>query len=155
MAAPAGAQYAPQPRPYDYGQGYGQGYAHQNFGQVRALQARVDRLQRRIERLDRRDALRERLARRLRDETRELERRLRVAARNGLNPYEANGIERRVVQLESRVRSALGRRYDRDEDYGYGRRDGYDGQHAYYGDDNRERGRDRDQDGRGRDRDDD
>ena len=151
-ATPAAAQYFPQPQGYGYGQGY-------HYGQVRALQARVDRLQRSIERLDRRDALRERTARRLREETREVERRLRFAARNGLNPYEANGIERRVAHLEDRVRSATGRRWDRyDNDNrhgGYNGHDGYNSQQAYYGDRDRNGREDRYEDDRRRDRDDD
>lgn len=128
-ATPAAAQYFPQPQAQGYG--YGQGYHH---GQVRALQARVDRLQRRIERLDSRNVLRERTARRLRDETRDVERRLRIAARHGLNPYEANGIERRVAYLEQRVRTSAGGRWNGYEDRGYGYNGHQGSQYGYYDD---------------------
>ena len=52
FATPAAAQYYPQAQPY--GQPYGYGY-NNNYGQVRALQARINQVQRQIERLDRRD----------------------------------------------------------------------------------------------------
>src|SRR5688500_18884774 len=89
LAAPAAAQWAP-PQPQGYGYGYGQG----NYGQVRRLQVRIDQLQRQISHLDRRNILSEREANRLRNESRDLERRLRYAARNGLHGREAYGIER-------------------------------------------------------------
>src|SRR5207244_791698 len=53
VASPAAAQYYPQPQqqPYGYGNAYGGqpygggygGYGFNNYGQVRALQARIDR----------------------------------------------------------------------------------------------------------------
>lgn len=95
-AAPAAAQYQPQP------QGYGYGY-HNNYGQVRRLQVRIDQLQRQISRLDKRDILSEREARRLRAESRDIERRLRYAARNGLNGRERYSIERGIQRLEVRI----------------------------------------------------
>ena len=95
-AAPAAAQYYQQP------QGYGYGY-NNNWGQVRRLQARVDQLQRQIRHLDSRNILSEREAARLRQNSREIEQRLRYAARNGLNPQEAYGIERRIQRLEIRI----------------------------------------------------
>lgn len=95
-AAPAAAQYYPQPQ--------GNAYGHQgNWGQVRRLQARVDQLQRQIIQLDRRNILSEREAARLRNDSREIEQRLRYAARNGLNPQESHGIERRIQRLEVRI----------------------------------------------------
>ena len=60
-ASPAAAQYFPQPQPYGYGAqpyGYGNGYNNGyqgNWGQVRALQARIQRVEWQINRLDRRD----------------------------------------------------------------------------------------------------
>lgn len=109
VAAPAAAQYYP-PQP----QGYGYGY-HNNYGQVRRLDARIDALQRQIRHLDRRDILSEREANRLRHQSNELERRLRYAARNGLSGWEAQDIERRIYRLEARLhRDALDRnRYGR------------------------------------------
>ena len=119
-AAPAAAQYYQQP------QGYGYGY-NNNWGQVRRLQARVDQLQRQIRHLDSRNILSEREAARLRQNSREIEQRLRYAARNGLNPQEAYGIERRIQRLEIRIHREArdgnrynnwggGNYYDRDRD---------------------------------------
>jgi hypothetical protein len=96
VATPAAAQYVPQPRGYAYG--------HQgNWGQARALQVRIDNIQRQIERLDRRDVLSEREARRLRQDARQLEYRLRVVRQNGLHPSERYDIERRLARLEQRL----------------------------------------------------
>ena len=146
VAAPASAQYYPAPQP----QGYGYGY-QDNYGQVRRLQVRIDQIQRQIERLDRRNILSEREARRLRDESRDLERRLRSVGRNGLSFRERQNIEVRIARLEMRVRHEAtdGNRWSRNA-YGqnpYDRdRDGRD--------DRWEDDRGRDHDGR-RDRDDD
>jgi len=93
-AAPAAAQYYPQGNAYGYNNAY---------GQVRRLQARVDMLQRQISQLDRRNILSDREAARLRNDSREIEQRLRYAARNGLYPQEAYGIERRIQRLEVRI----------------------------------------------------
>ncbi|HEY0628817.1 MAG TPA: hypothetical protein VGD23_05760 [Sphingomicrobium sp.] len=109
VASPAAAQYYP-PQPQGYGYGY-QG----NYGQVRRLQVRVDQLQRQIARLDSRDILSEREARQLREESRDLERRLRRSARNGLSGQEAYSIERRIQRLEYRIHREArdGNRYGR------------------------------------------
>ena len=118
-AAPAAAQwYPPQP------QGNAYGY-NNNWGQVRRLQARVDILQRQIARLDSRNILSEREAARLRNDSREIEQRLRYAARNGLNPQESYGIERRIQRLEVRIQREAndGNRYG---NYYGGRNAGYD-----------------------------
>lgn len=142
-AAPAAAQwYPPQP------QGYGYGYHGSHWGQVRRLQARIDQLQRQIRHLDRREILSEREAARLRAQSREIEHRLRYAARNGLHPQEAYAIERRIQRLEFRIHREArdGNRYG---GYGYndGRsghwdrdRDGFDDRYE------RDRGRDHDED---------
>ena len=168
IASPAAAQYSPEPLPH-----YGNSYAYPNggvtppswgqypptnggivppgwgqWGQVRQLQARIDALQNRIRFLDRRDVIRNRTADHLKDEARDIEKRLHKAARYGLNPYEANSIQSRIARLEQRVQFASNRYGHR----GYGYNDG----NVYYGD------RDRDHDGRddrweddhGRDRDD-
>ena len=96
-AAPAAAQwYPPQPQGNAYGYNY-------NYGQVRRLDARIDALQRQISHLDRRNILSNREARELRGQSNDVERRLRSAARNGLNGWEANDIERRVQRLEVRI----------------------------------------------------
>jgi hypothetical protein len=96
-AAPAAAQWAP-PQPQGYGYGY-QG----NYGQVRRLQVRIDQLQRQIVQLDRRNILSDREANRLRNDSRQLEQRLRYAARNGLNGREGYDIERGIQRLEVRI----------------------------------------------------
>ena len=144
-ASPAAAQYYPQPQPYGYN-GYNNGYGYNGgFGQVRALQARIDRIEWQINRLDRRDRIGDRSADRLREDANRIERQLRRAARNGLNPYEANDIQVRIARLEQRVQYSLANGYGR-----YGYNNGYNGQYA-----------DRDRDGRDdrwegrRDRDDD
>ena len=96
VAAPAAAQwYPPQPQ--------GNAYGYNNHGQVRPLDARIDAMQRQIKHLDQRDILSEREARDLRSQSNDVERRLRVAARNGFNGWEANDIERRVQRLEVRI----------------------------------------------------
>lgn len=137
LASPASAQYypyPPQPQPYGYGGApYGQAYGyHNNWGQVRSLQVRIDNLQRQIAQLDARDRISEREARRLREDARNLERRLRVAARNGLHPAERSQIEYRLARLEQRLfRDARdGRRwgwndgrYDRDHERWHDRND--------------------------------
>ena len=85
IATPASAQYYPAPQgPVN---GYGYGY-NNNYGSVRSLQVRIDRLQQRIARFDSRDRVSEREARRLREESRDIEKRLAKALRNGLNPQE-------------------------------------------------------------------
>ena len=95
VAAPASAQYYPQPR--------GNAYGYNNYGHVRSLQARVNQLQRRIERLDGRDRISEREARNLRDDARDLERRLFRSSRNGLSPREVANIEQRIQRIEFRL----------------------------------------------------
>ena len=166
VATPAAAQYYPQ-QPYGYGypsqpqgygygypsqpQGYGYGYGyHNNYGQVRRLQARIDQLQHRIARLDSRDRISEREARRLREESRNVERHLRRAARYGLHPQEAYSIEHRIARLEQHIRRDVrdGNRWGRR--YGYGQ--GY-GQRGYW-DRDRDGRDDHWEDDRGRDRDD-
>ena len=132
VAAPASAQYYPAP------QGYGYGY-NNNYGGVRGLQVRIDRLQQRIAQFDNRDRISEREARRLREESRDIERRLRKSARNGLNRQEHASITHRVQRLEQRIfRDARdGNRYgynaggswsDRDRD---GRNDRYEDDRGY------------------------
>lgn len=104
VAAPAAAQYAPYP-PYggQYGSPYGNAYGYNNYGQIRSLQARIDQLQREIRRLDQRDALSNREAARLMDESRAVERRLRETARYGLNMSERRAVEVRIARLEQRI----------------------------------------------------
>jgi len=95
VAAPATAQYYPQPR--------GNAYGYNNYGQVRSLQARVNQIQRRIEVLDRRNILSNKEARNLRDDARDLERRLYSSGRNGISPREYANIQQRIQRIEYRV----------------------------------------------------
>ncbi|QIK77740.1 hypothetical protein G7077_01240 [Sphingomonas piscis] len=99
VAAPASAQYYPQPQRAPYGNAYG----YNNYGQVRSLQARVNNLQRRIDMMDRRNVLSNKEARKLRDDARDLERRLWNSGRNGINPREYANIEQRIQRIEYRV----------------------------------------------------
>ena len=125
--------------------GYGyNGYGYNNYGQVRSLQYRIDAVEHQINRLDRYDRIGDRQADRLRWEANSIERRLRIVARYGLNPYEAQDINVRIARLEQRVQFAMASRYGR---YGYNNGYGYNGYDGY---------RDRDSDHRwDRDRDDD
>ena len=132
FAAPASAQYYPaSPNGYSYG--------YNNARHVRSLQARVDNLQRDINRLDKRDVLSEREAGSLREQSKQVERQLRYSSRNGLNPYEANSIERGLARLEQRISYEVrdGNRYaswghnqwtDRDRD---GRNDRWEDDRGY------------------------
>ena len=129
VAAPAAAQWAPQP--------YGNAYGYNNYGQVRSLQVRIDRLQREIRQLDRRNILSNREAARLMDDSRDLERRLRRNVRDGrgLTFNEVRAVEVRLVRLEQRLmRDARdGNRWgqnwsDRDRD---GRNDRYEDDRGY------------------------
>ncbi len=135
VAAPAAAQYYPAPQP-PYGNAYGY---NNNYGGVRGLQVRIDRLQQRIAQFDNRDRISEREARRLREELRDIERRLHRSARNGLNRQEYASITTRVQRLEQRIfRDARdGNRYgynaggswsDRDRD---GRNDRHEDDRGY------------------------
>jgi len=145
-ASPAAAQYYPQPQPapygYNNGYGYNNSYGFQgNWGQVRALQARIDNVERQINRLDRRDRIGDRSADRLRDEANRIEERLHRSARYGLNPYEMRDIQMRIARLEQRVQYSLANGYGR---YGYG--NGYNGQYGDRDRDGRDDRRDRDDD---------
>ena len=88
IATPAAAQYYPQ-QPYQqqYGASYGNayGYNNNNYGQVRALQVRINMVERQINQLDRRDRIRNGQADRLRNDANRIERRLQHAARDGMS----------------------------------------------------------------------
>ena len=110
-ASPAAAQYYPAPRPAPYGNG---GYGFRgNWGEARALHERIESIERQIGRLDRRDRIGDDRADRLRDEANRIERQLRYASRDGLNPYEAREIRFRVDRLEQQVRYAAAYGYSR------------------------------------------
>jgi len=127
-ASPAAAQYYPQaqPTPYGHNNGYNNGYNNGfrgNWGEVRALQARIDNVERQISRLDRRDVIRGRSAERLLNEANKIDRRLRERARGGLDAREAGDIQYRIQRLEQQVQFALndrgGRYGDRDDRWGH------------------------------------
>ena len=128
VATPAAAQYR-QP----YGNAYG--YNNNNYGQVRALQGRIDSIQRQIEQLRARRMISRDEANGLRSESRNLEQRLFYRGRNGLSFQELRNIEFQIARLEQHVRHEVrdgnrwGNRdrgnnaYDRDRD---GRDDRYE-----------------------------
>ena len=147
FASPASAQYYPQPQPYGQPYGYGgqgyNGYGYNGFGQVQQLQQRIDALQNRIRFMDRANVIRDHSADRLKDEARDIEKRLRKSSRHGLNPYELTNLQARITRLEQRVQiasSRFGGRYgynsgyhnDRDRD---GRDDRYENDHRWDGHD--------------------
>src|SRR3954467_2444362 len=107
FASPASAQYYPQPQPYGgqpYGYNSGYGYNQNNYGGLRALQARINSIQGQIENLSARRIISRNEARDLRQESRNLERRLYDAGRGGLNYREMQTIQYRIARLEQRVR---------------------------------------------------
>ena len=141
-AAPASAQYAPQPqyRPVPQGNAYGyNGYGQNGYGQVRSLQARIDGVQRQIERLRSRHMISRNEADGLRSESRQIEWRLRQVARYGLDRNEARNIDHRIDRLERHVsreaRDGRGYGYNNGRNVaGYGDRD-RDGRDDRYEDD--------------------
>jgi len=111
-ATPAAAQYYPgQPAPYGNAYGY-----QNNWGQVRALQARLNNVERQIGRLDHRDRIGDRSAGRLRDEANRIERKLRDRSRGGLDYREMRDIEVRIARLEQRIQYAMNDTYGRYRD---------------------------------------
>ena len=100
FAAPASAQWYPPPvyAPPTYGYGYGHG-----FGQVRALQVRIDRIQRDLRHLAAYRMISHSEFRNRDEDARSIERRLRRAARYGLSPWEAQDVQMRIGRLEYRI----------------------------------------------------
>jgi hypothetical protein len=105
FAAPAAAQYYPAPPPPGYGNYNGYGYNNHGYGQVRALQARLDRMQREISRLARYRMITHNEYRPLLSDSRELERKLRHDARDGrgLTSKELYNVQRKMARLEQKV----------------------------------------------------
>lgn len=155
IAGPASAQYYPAPHGYAYGY-------HNNYGQVRRLEARVQQLRQQIHQLGRVNRLSNREARRLDWHAAALQHSVRVAASRGLSRNEKREIERRIESLRQAIRHQArdgSRRgwngYNRNDNaYGYyaGRRDRDDDRWERDDDDDDNRGRRR---GRDNDRDDD
>jgi len=128
-ATPASAQY--------YGGGYGYNGYNRGYGDASGFHRRIYNVINSI------GGVRQDQAGRLRAEAIGLDRELRNAARNGLNPYEARNFDVRIGQLERHLQWASNGGYGRNRAYGY---NGYNGGY--------ENGRDRDH-RRGRDDDDD
>ena len=136
VATPAAAQYYQQGYGSGYsGYGYNGGYGYNNHGGVRSLQARIDGIQRQIDNLRSRRMITRDEANGLRNESRDLERRLYRLGSYGLNGREAQDIQYRIARLEQHVNHEVrdGRGWNR----GYG----YNGYNGDYG-----RGRDHDRD---------
>jgi hypothetical protein len=125
LAAAGAAVAFATPAAAQYGQPYGNAYGYNNYGQVRALQVRIDQIQRQIERLRAQRLLSRNEANGLRSESRELERRLYYRGRDGLNFQELRTIEYRIARLEQHVRREVrdGNRWD---NRGYGNNGYYD-----------------------------
>lgn len=107
LAAPASATWYPQPA-YGYGYapayGYGQGYGHHNsYAQLRNLQHRIDHLQREVDRLAQYRMISRNEYFDLRQDSRQLELRLRHSARFGLNPRETYLLQRQISRLEYKI----------------------------------------------------
>lgn len=96
-AAPAAAQWFPQPQ--------GHAYGYDNYGHARAIHARINNIQREIRRLADYRRISPREYRDLRSDARNLERRFIRDARDGrgLSRQEAYNIERRIMRLEWRI----------------------------------------------------
>jgi hypothetical protein len=125
LAAAGTALAFATPAVAQYGQPYGNAYGYNNYGQVRALQVRIDQIQRQIERLRAQRLLSRNEANGLRSESRDLERRLFYRGRNGLSYQELRNIEFRIARLEQHVRREVrdGNRWD---NRGYGNNGYYD-----------------------------
>lgn len=145
VASPAAAQWGQYPAPQGYGYGYGQQH---NYGQMRALQVRVQQLRDMIRRLDRRDRLSSREARRLDYHAVALQRQIHAAGYRGLNRRERFEIERRIEGLRQAIRYEArdGNRWGWNGHDGYGNGYGYYGSRHQRGDDDRRHDRDDDDD---------
>ncbi len=109
FAAPAAAQYYPQPQPYGqpygYGASYGNAYGYNNRGYIRSLQVRVDQIQRNLSRLAQRRLISSNEYRNRNQEARDIERRLHRDARDGrgLTGQEVGQIQNRIARLEQKI----------------------------------------------------
>ncbi|HKX92607.1 MAG TPA: hypothetical protein VJM15_09325 [Sphingomicrobium sp.] len=107
VATPAAAQYypAPPPQPYGYGAPYGNAYGYNNYGHIRSLQVRVDRIQRDLNRLAQNRMISRNEWRNRQEDARDIERRLRRDARDGrgLTQREVYSIQNRIARLEQKI----------------------------------------------------
>jgi hypothetical protein len=100
IAAPAAAQWAPPVynyQPYNYGRGYN------GFNFARSMETRVQRLRVDIRNLQARRILGRGEARSLEVQARNLQRRIYMASRNGIQPNEARQVENQIRRLEYRI----------------------------------------------------
>ena len=104
MAAPASAQYMPRPDRY---------HRYEPAFDGRGLQVRVDRIREQIRRLEARRILSYREGRSLEYQAANLQRRIWRASRNGIQPGEARRLEDQIRELEYRVRREATDRNDR------------------------------------------
>jgi hypothetical protein len=134
VASPAAAQYYPAPPP-GHGAPYGNAYGYNNYGNVRALQVRINQIQRQVENLYSRRMISRDEVNGLRSESRDIERRLRDRSRNGLNINEIRNVEMRIARLEQHVQHEVrdGRGWN-NRGYGFVDRD-HDGRNDRYEDD--------------------
>lgn len=122
VAAPASAQYYSGPR-HEYG-AYGYGYGNNGWSDVGGLEQRIYNVLRSL------DGVRYDQRYQLRAEAIRLDRELRYAARNGLNPYEARAFDVRIDELERWQSTAAYRGYGHERYYGDR---GHYGDHGAYG----------------------
>jgi hypothetical protein len=109
FAAPASAQWYPQPQPYAQPNAYGNltPHAFGNFAGVRGMQARAQNLRMQIRNLDRRNLLTRNQARSLDNQVRTIERQIARSARQRLNVRQYRAMEQRLVRLEMRVQQQV------------------------------------------------
>lgn len=109
LAAPAAAQWYPQPMPQPYAnpyqQPYGNAYGYNNYGQARSMQVRIDRIQRDLRQLASRRMISRSEYRNLLRDSREIERRFYRHRRDGygLSQREMYDVQMRVARLEQRI----------------------------------------------------
>ena len=142
-AAPAAAQYYPgQQQQYGYGQpAYNQGYGQNNWGQARALAARIDQIRQQIRVETRRGMLSGQDAYRLDIQAQQLRAQLRQSAYGGIDQRERYQLERQIQRLEQRVSYNNSNRYGRGTGFGG---NGYYGQNQVQNQDGRYQDRDGD-----------
>lgn len=109
VATPAAAQYAPAPYGqrwappvYNY-QPYNYTYGFNGFNFARTMQARVQRIRNDVRMMQSRRVLSWNQARGLDRQAERLQRRIAIASRNGIQPWEARNLENGIRNLEVRV----------------------------------------------------
>jgi hypothetical protein len=125
FAAPASAQWYPQPQPQPYAAPNAYGnltpHAFGNFAGVRAMQARAQNLRTHIRMLDRRNMLTRNQARSLDNQLRTVEQQIARSARQRTSMRQYRAIELRLVRLEQRVQHQVGINMQRGPRHAYRR----------------------------------